>query len=117
MRTSIETLQSELAVLVGGHARAAVEGDAVAGVVPQVVVEPEMEEQVAAVLTFAYHRGLTVLPRGGGTQLGMGAPPRSGDIALSLARLNGIAEHAPHDQTVSVGAGLTLAELQATLGH
>ncbi|HEX8032755.1 MAG TPA: FAD-binding oxidoreductase [Ktedonobacterales bacterium] len=117
MRTSVETLQSELAMLVGGHARAAVEGDAVAGVAPRVVVEPETEEQVAAVLAFADRRGLTVLPRGGGTQLGMGTPPRSGDIALSLARLNGIVEHAPHDQTVSVGAGLTLAELQATLGH
>jgi glycolate oxidase FAD binding subunit len=94
-----------------------VEGDAVAGVVPRVVVEPETEEQVAAVLAFADRGGLTVLPRGGGTQLGMGTPPRSGDIALSLARLNEIIEHAPHDQTVSVGAGLTLAELQATLGH
>lgn len=115
MRTSVDTLQSELAALAGGHARAAVEGDAVAGVTPRVVVEPEAEEQVAAVLAFADREGLAVLPRGGGTQPGMGAPPRSGDIVLSLARLNTIVEHAPHDQTVSVQAGLTLAELQTAL--
>ena len=117
MRTSVETLQSELAVLVGGHARAAVAGDAVAGVVPRVVVEPETEEQVAAVLAFADREGLSVLPRGGGTQRGMGAPPRSGDIVLSVTRLNAVIEHAPHDQTVSVGAGLQLTDLQTTLGH
>ncbi|MGZ3638401.1 MAG: FAD-binding oxidoreductase [Ktedonobacterales bacterium] len=117
MRTSIDTLQSELAALVGGHARAAVEGDAVADVAPRVVAEPETEEQLAAVLAFADREGLTVLPRGGGTQLGMGMPPRSGDIALSVARLNAIIEHAPHDQTVSVQAGMTLAALQTALGH
>lgn len=115
MRTSVDTLQSELAALAGGHARAAMEGDAVAGVAPRVVVEPETEEQVGAVLAFADREGLTVLPRGGGTQPGMGLPPRGGDIVLSVARLNAILEHAPHDQTVSVQAGLTLAELQAAL--
>ena len=115
MGVSIETLQSELATLVEGHARVAVEGDAVAGVKPRMVVEPETEEQVAAVLAFADRGGLTVLPRGGGTQAGMGLPPRGGDIVLSLARLNAILEHAPHDQTVSVQAGLTLSELQAAL--
>ncbi len=115
MGVSIETLQSELAVLVGGHARAAVEGDAVAGVAPRVVVEPETEEQVAAVLAFADRQGFTVLPRGGGTQAGMGLPPRSGDIVLSVARLRAIIEHAPHDQTVSVQAGLPLVDLQAAL--
>lgn len=115
MGASIETLQSELATLVEGHARVAVEADAVAGVMPKMVVEPETEEQVAAVLAFVDRRGLTVLPRGGGTQAGMGLPPRSGDIVLSLARLNAILEHAPHDQTVSVQAGLTLSELQTAL--
>ncbi len=117
MGVSIETLQSELAVLVGGHARVAVEGDSIAGVTPRVVVEPETEEQVAAVLAFADGRGLTVLPRGGGTQAGMGLPPRSGDIVLSVARLRAIIEHAPHDQTVSVQAGLPLVDLQAALGR
>lgn len=122
MGISIETLQGELAALAGGHARAAVAGDAVAGdavagVTPRAVVEPETEEQAAAVLAFADRQGLTVLPRGGGTQLGMGLPPRSGDIVLSVARLRAIIEHAPHDQTVRVQAGLPLVDLQAALGR
>lgn len=116
MHTSVGSLQGELAALVGdGNVRPAVVSDAVAGVAPRVVVEPESEEQLAAVLAFADRQGFTVLPRGGGMQLGIGLPPRSGDIVLSIARLRAIVEHAPHDQTVSVQAGLPLAELQAAL--
>ncbi len=99
------------------HARAATEADAVAGVIPRVVVEPETEEEVAAVLRYASSEGLAVIPRGGGTQLDYGAPPRRADIILSLARLNGVIEHAPHDLTVTVRAGTPLADLQRLLGE
>lgn len=116
MNTSTQSLQAALAALGAGQVRAAEETDAVMGVRPQVVVEPETEEEVAAVLRFADERGLAVLPRGGGSHLAMGNAPRSGDILLGMARLNQIAEHTPHDQTVTVQAGLRLADLQAALG-
>jgi glycolate oxidase FAD binding subunit len=49
--------------------------------------------------------------------MGMGCPPQRGEIVLSLAALNHIIEHAPHDQTVTVEAGLPLATLQEHLAR
>ena len=60
--------------------------------------------------------GWRCIPRGGGTQSGLGAPPRRADIILSMARLNAVVEYAPHDLTVTAQAGLPLADLQRTLG-
>ena len=117
MNTSTESLQSALASLAVGSVRPADETDAVMGVRSRVVVEPETEEEVAALLRCADERRLAVLPRGGGTHLTMGNAPRSGDILLSMARLNQIIEHTPHDQTVTVQAGMRLVDLQAALGR
>jgi glycolate oxidase FAD binding subunit len=115
MNVSTDTLLESLRALAGEHAREAHDADAVAGVQPQMVAEPETAEQVAAALAFANERGLKVLPCGGGSQQGMGAPPSAGDIVLSTRRMNRVIEHAPHDLTVSVEAGLRLTDLQATL--
>ncbi len=112
---SLQSLQAALSPLVKGKLHPAHETDAVAGVQPQVVVEPGSEEEVSAVLAFASREGLKVLPRGGGTQLTMGSAPTSGDIILSTARLNQLVEHAPHDMTATVQAGLPLSDLQAKL--
>jgi glycolate oxidase FAD binding subunit len=116
MNVSAHTLHSTLTSR-AHHVRLAGEEDAIAGVTPQVVVEATDEDEVAAVLRFASEQGLAVLVRGGGTQLAVGMPPDSGDILLSTVRLRSIIEHAPHDQTVSVQAGLALGELQAALGR
>lgn len=115
MNISIQSLQSALDPLVGGHVRVAEDTDAVAGVRPQLVVEPGTEEEVAAVLAFADREGLKVLMRGGGTQLSLGFPPTGGDILLSTVRLNHLVEHAPHDMTATVEAGLPLTTFQASL--
>lgn len=96
--------------------RAAGPEDAVAGVQPSLVVEPASEEEVASVLRYANDAGLAVIPRGGGTQGGLGAPPRRADIILSMSRLNAVVEYAPHDLTVTAQAGLPLADLQRALG-
>jgi glycolate oxidase FAD binding subunit len=90
--------------------------DMVSGVAPRVVVKPRDEEGVAAVLRYASSEGLAVIPRGGGTQLDCGAPPRRADIILSLARLSGLIEHAPQDLTFTVRAGTPLIDLQRELG-
>jgi glycolate oxidase FAD binding subunit len=114
---SWEALADALGSLVGGRARAAGDGDTVAGVLPQMVVEPTSEEEVAAALAFANREGLKVLVRGGGTQLGMGFPPRRGDILLSTTRLAEVVEYNPHDLTVTVQAGIRLEALQQTLAQ
>ncbi len=115
MDVTAHALESALAQI-APHTRPAGAGDVVAGAQPSVVVEPETEEQVAAVLRYANDAGLAVIPRGGGSQLTLGAPPQRADIILSLARMNQIIEHAPHDLTVTAQAGLPLATLQSALG-
>jgi len=111
-----ETLQAALRSETGIEARLATDTDAVAGVTPRVVCEPDSEDAVASVLAYAEREGLAVCVRGGGTQLSMGFPPTRLDILLSTARLSRVLEHAPHDLTVTVEAGLTLQALQRTLG-
>jgi len=113
----VQSLQETLGTLVGDHVRPAAESDSVAGVQPQFIVEPGTEEEVAKVLAFADREGLKVLVRGGGTQLNTGLPPAGGDVLLSMARLNTVVEHAPHDMTVTVEAGLKLTDLQVHLAR
>src|SRR5579859_8065842 len=112
----VGALDEALAKL-ASHARAATKADEVAGVAPRAVAEPETEEEVAAVLRFASSEGLVVIPRGGGTQLDYGAPPSRADIILSMARISGVIEHAPHDLTLTVRAGTPLVDLQRALGE
>jgi glycolate oxidase FAD binding subunit len=109
-------IEEELRSAVGElNVRPAATGEAVAGVLPQFVVEPADEGQLAAVLSFANRAGVAVVPRGGGTKLGWGNPPKRADIILSTARLNRILEHVWADLTVTVGAGCTLQSLQNAL--
>ncbi len=117
MSVSLDTLRAELAGLVGGAARDAAPSDAMAGVQPRMVVTPGHEDEVAAVLAYANREGLAVIPRGGGTQLALGFPPRRADLVLDLTRLNQILEYVPHDQTVTVQTGMRFADLQAALAQ
>ena len=100
-----------------GFVRAAGANDGVAGVRPQVVVEPGTEQELAQVLKLANDAGLAVIPRGGGTKLDWGNPPKRADVVLSTARLNRIIEHAWADLTVTVEAGCTIQVLQETLAQ
>jgi len=97
------------------HVREAGAADAVGGVVPRVVVSPADEAQVVDVLAAATAEGLSVTPRGGGTKLDWGSPPRRCDIVLSTARIAGIVDHEPADLVCVVRAGTPLAALQQTL--
>jgi len=112
-----ETLGAALGERAGGTARPATTADAVAGVRPTVVVEPTNEEGVAAILAFADAEGLKVIIRGGGTQLGLGAPPSGADILLSTRGLARLVEHEPGDMTATAEAGMTLVDFQAALGR
>jgi glycolate oxidase FAD binding subunit len=99
------------------HVRAASADDFVAGVQPQIVVAPGSAEELAQVLKLANEAALAVIPRGGGTKLTWGNPPRRADVVLSTARLNHIVEHAWADLTVTVEAGCTVQNLQETLAQ
>ncbi len=112
------SIERQLASVVGAeNLRAATAGDCFCNLQPKFVVEPSTEQQLAAALALANTAGLTVIPRGGGTKLDWGNPPKSADLILSTARLNRILEHAWSDLTVSVEAGCTLQSLQQSLAQ
>jgi glycolate oxidase FAD binding subunit len=113
-----EAFEGELRRIVGsGYVRACEPGDAVAGVLPRVVVEPADEREIAAVLACANDAGMAVIPRGGGTKMEWGNPPARADVLLSLARLDRVVEHAWADMTVTVEAGCAVVRLQETLAE
>jgi glycolate oxidase FAD binding subunit len=89
--------------------------DAVDGIGPQMVVEPANQHEVAAVLKVAASAGLRVMPRGGGTKMEWGNPPRSGELILSTRRMNRVLEHAYGDMTATVESGCTFHQLRETL--
>lgn len=88
---------------------------AIDGVTPQLAALPATIEEIAAITKYATEQHLTVLPFGGGTDLGLGQPPEQYDLAVSTTRLNALLEHEAADLTCSVQAGITLADLQQRL--
>jgi glycolate oxidase FAD binding subunit len=108
----------ELQNIVGEqHVRQAFAGDAVDGREPSLVVEPATIEEISEVMKLASRDGIAVSPRGGGTKMGLGNPPRQVDLILSTARMDGIIEHVPGDQIVRTQAGLKLQDLQGNLAE
>src|SRR5579859_2037639 len=115
-QVNLSTFEADVRQIVSAeHVRTAEASDAVCGVQPSLVVEPGTEQDVAKVLRLANAAGLAVIPRGGGSKLEWGNPPRRADVILSLARLNRVIEHAWADLTVNVEAGCTIANLQQAL--
>jgi glycolate dehydrogenase FAD-binding subunit len=109
---SLEDLQN----IVGEeHAREATAEDAVDGVAPSFVVEPSSTEETSELMRLANDRDLAVTPRGGGTTMTLGNPPRELDLILSTIRMNGVVEHVPGDQVVRVQSGIRLRDLQERL--
>ena len=94
---------------------AAVTEFAIDGVSPRAVVTPADADQVAAVLRYAYERKLVVVPAGGMTHQHIGAPPETVDIVLRTARLKQVDHYDAGDLTIGVGAGTTIAELNALI--
>src|SRR5262245_53649525 len=87
------------------------------GRTPEAVVFPGSKEEIGAILTLAGEHDVPVLPWGGGTALGVGAPPTRVGLVLGLKRLDRVLEHEPGDLTTTVEAGITLAALQDHLGR
>ncbi len=111
-KVSLEDLQE----IVGEeHAREAASEDAVDGVSPSFVAEAGSVEEVSELMRLASREGLSVAPRGGGTKMHLGNPPRELDLILSTARLNEVIEHVPGDQVVRVQGGTKLQDLQSHL--
>lgn len=77
------------------------------------VVRPADTSQVAEVLRRCGQAGVPVVLQGGNTGLVGAAVPAGGEVLLSLRRLDELGEVDRAAQQVTVGAGVTLARLQA----
>jgi glycolate oxidase FAD binding subunit len=106
-------LKEDLRRIVGrDNFREATEEDSVEGVEPDFVVEPGSIEEISDVMKLAAREGLAVAPRGGGTKMHIGDPPRTLDLIVSTVRMNEVLEHTPGDQIVRLEAGVKLEDLQ-----
>jgi glycolate oxidase FAD binding subunit len=79
------------------------------------VVTPPDEAAVARAVGEAARDGTAVYPVGGATSLAYGVRPVRPGIALSTARLAAVVSFPASDMTVTVQAGLTIAELNKRL--
>ncbi|HEY2306922.1 MAG TPA: FAD-binding protein, partial [Streptosporangiaceae bacterium] len=96
-------------------ARPAQPGDAVAGVVPRFAAAPATVAEASELLRAAAAYDLAVVPRGGSSKLGWGAPPRRCDLVVDTRALDQVLEHAAGDLVVRVQAGVSLAQLGEVL--
>ncbi len=86
--------------------------------VPDVVVLPENEAQVVAVLQLCHAERIAVVARGAGTGLAAGALPVDGAVLLVLAKLNRIKAIDPLARTAVVEPGVrNLAISEAAAPH
>ena len=85
------------------------------GYVPKAVVLPTSVQEMQEVLQFAVTQGVSVMPAGAGTKLGIGNLPQKVDVVLATTRLNSVVEYEPADLTVTVEAGIRLRDLQTEL--
>jgi len=114
-RTQNVSLEDLQRIVGEDHAREATPEDAIDGVQPSFVAEPGSIDETSELLRFAAEESLAVSPRGGGTKVSLGNPPRALDLVVSTARMNEVIEHVPGDQVVRVQAGMRLRGLQERL--
>ena len=77
-----------------------------------IVVSPDSTAQVAQVVRLCAQHGVSLVPQAGRTGLVGGSTSQSGQIVLSLLRLNQIEPIDPSERVALVGAGCTLQGLQ-----
>lgn len=84
---------------------------------PSAVVHPASAEEVVEIVRFAISEKLALVPCGARSKLGIGMPPSRYHIALDMSGLRQIAHYDSGDLTLSVDAGMPLAELAEILAR
>ena len=115
-----DTIAAQLADIIGTDAVVPPGGladYAIGALTPAAVVRPVDADGVAAALRWAGQSGWAVYPAGGRTMADLGNPATRSGIALDLTRMNRLVDFQPADLTVTVAAGMTLAQLDAIVGR
>ena len=79
---------------------------------PSVIVFPSSTEQVQALVKLANQFNVAITPSGGRTGLSAGAVAATGEIVVSMDRMNQILDFYPADRMVRVQAGVVTEQLQ-----
>lgn len=85
------------------------------GLIPLSEHAPATVAELSAIVKAARAAGHAVYPVGGRTMTGFGLPPTKPGVAVDLTRLNQVIDYPARDMTVTVQAGIRMAELQAVL--
>ena len=80
---------------------------------PSAVVRPGDVAEVGAVVAVCKEAGVALVPQGGNTGLVGGGVPLAGEVVLSLRRRARVTDVDPLGGQLSVGAGTTIADVQA----
>lgn len=77
------------------------------------IVRPSSTAQMAAVVTACRRAGVPMVPQGGNTGLAGGAQPTDArSVIISLERMRALGAIDPSNDTMTVEAGMTLADVQ-----
>ncbi len=87
------------------------------GLTPSAVAEPANSAEVAEIIRWARESKAALMPATSGLYLPLGNPPASLDVVVSLQRMSRVVHYDPGDLTLTVEAGLPLAEAQARLAE
>ncbi len=90
---------------------------AIDGVAPLAVAFPSTVEEVSRTVRLAAGKGVGVTPYGGGVMMSLGNPPPAPGVVMVTRSLSRVVEYEPADLTVTVEAGVALAELQGRLAE
>ncbi|MEM1410028.1 MAG: FAD-binding oxidoreductase, partial [Pseudomonadota bacterium] len=75
------------------------------------ILAPGSTEELSRIMATAYARGVAIVPQGGNTGLVGGAAAR-GEVIITTKRLRGVRDVSPEGFTMTLEAGITLAEAQ-----
>src|SRR4051794_10957846 len=84
---------------------------------PLPCVRPDSVQEVGELVRQAGRDGQAIYPVGGRTQLRVGLPPSRPGVAVDLGTLNRVIDYPARDMTITVNAGITIAELQQLLAR
>ena len=79
---------------------------------PDLVIQPETNEEVENVVKYASDHHIPIVPRGNSTGLMGGNLTVEGGISLDMVKMNKVLEYEPESLTMTVQAGIRLKDIE-----
>jgi glycolate oxidase FAD binding subunit len=83
--------------------------------IPEAVVFPGSTKEVSGVIKLANRENLAIVPRGSGTKMSLGNPPKRLDLVVCTSRMNHMIDVDTSNLTITVEAGVKFRDIQARL--